>query len=140
MIIQKIYSEVEQGEEKIYSVLMTEDEMKLYSKKAMTKEEYDKTVKENRKDALKVAGHGVAGAVDSGIAYVLGKSALKKKSKLAALGSAAGATGAILHGVEAVKKSKEISKRADDPRYIRRFKKEAIKDEKEALDKLYPTD
>lgn len=33
MIIQKIYGEVEQGEEEIYSVLMTEDEMKLYSKK-----------------------------------------------------------------------------------------------------------
>ena len=126
MIVQKIYSEIEQGEEKIYSVLMTEEEMKLYSEMS-TKEflEKEKEVKGHLKNTL---GHGVGATINGIVAGSLAKNAYKTGSKLAGAGAVLASGNAAYHSVKALKEGKSWRKKGQEPKYQKKLLKEFDKE------------
>jgi uncharacterized membrane protein YebE (DUF533 family) len=126
MLVQKIYSEVEQGEEKIYSVLMTEDEINLFSE--MSTKEFEEKEKEVKDHLKRTLGHGVGATVNGVVAGSLAKNAIKTKSKLAGAGALLAGGNTAYHSVKAVKEGKSWRKKGQEPRYQRKLIKELDKE------------
>ena len=111
MEIIKVFSEVD-TDERLYSVLMGEEELRVFSKfmKKITEDvEPDEGVDE-KKYYRKSVGHAIGAGINGYLTKDLAKSYLKNKNKIAGLGAVVVGGNTLYHTSEAVRDVKKARK------------------------------